>query len=138
VTNIFEEARNRHKANVTDFGIPERYIDGSEEKIWRVRSTVVGRVARDQRYCWDALVPVMSGGTIVGMATIYPVKGDQIATSASLSFNIPERLDFENGIPLDLTPTVVKKDDALYLKQLNLVLAHGNSIHAIESDDGIL
>lgn len=90
---VFDEA---HRRTLTNFGIPERFIDGDDVKIWNFRVVVIPHVQRTERFSWPDLVPVFSGEKQIGGARIVPV-GDNLVAIASVDYSCPERLDWENG-----------------------------------------
>jgi hypothetical protein len=94
-----------HKKNVEDFGLPDKLILSEDVKLWRVTCKLT-HVARDEQASWPEIVPVYSGSRQIGAASIYP-KGDALYAKATLTYDLPERLDHDNGAQLTLFPDFV-------------------------------
>lgn len=152
MSDIFEEARERHIKNVSDFGIPDRFIDGNEEKVWRIRGLLYEEVDRSSRLSWPPLVPVYrswNNKETIGMATLYPVHGNQLEATATLAYSIPERLDFENGQAFELIAVSDypprwaapegKAPRRTHITSLVMSRLHEeDNLYAIVSDDGVI
>lgn len=98
--SFVEQMAVRHRNAVSEFGIPERLIVAEDVKLWRFTGQV-DVVFRNESWKWPDIVPVYSGEALIGAATIMPV-GETLVASVTATFDLPERLDFENGEPFTL------------------------------------
>jgi hypothetical protein len=97
MSDLVKTFRDRHEANVKNFDIPEKLVDGGP--IWRFSAVVIDTVGTEERFGWPDLVPVYSGTKLIGSARLFP-KGVHIVGEFSVLHDIPERLDHENGLDL--------------------------------------
>lgn len=114
-----------HKKAVTDFGIPDKLILADDVKLWRFTGTV-DVVFREESWAWPEVVPVMSGDKTIGAATIYPM-GESLVASVTATYDLPERLDFENGESLTLLAKRSEIDGVLTIEYLDLVQDNNSS-----------
>lgn len=99
-----ENMKRRHEEAIADFGVPDKLILSEDVKLWRVTGAIT-KVFGYESFSWPEIVPVKSGNKVVGAASIFP-KGDFLVASATCTYDLPERLDFENGTPLTLVPVL--------------------------------
>lgn len=91
-----------HKRNVQAMGPTERLVLQEDVKLWHITATIVRKVDRTERFRWPDIVPVTdASGTVIGAASILP-SGDNLMAQATVDYNTPERLDYENGRTLFL------------------------------------
>lgn len=145
--DFVEQARKRHEQNILEFGIPERFIDGNDEKLWRFTAILLDDV-RDERFSWPDLVLVKNEiEETIGTATLFPAKGNEIHCFATVQYNIPERLDHELGTPFEVIPitqarTTPTTGTVQEIKALILISAltgeDGDEKYFIVTDNGIL
>lgn len=100
--NFVEQMAVKHRNAVSEFGIPERLIIAEDVKLWRFTGQV-DVVFREESWSWPDIVEVYSGEALIGAATIVP-KGTGLTASVTATFDLPERLDFENGETFTLIP----------------------------------
>lgn len=128
--DIFEQFQRKHKENVEDFGVPERFIDGSDVKFWRFIGLVIDTLVRPVQVAWPDIVPVFSGKNLIGHATLYP-HNNEIWARVSATADIPERLDYEMGVPFELLPVTIYDNSVISIKALELIRAEVDDRHCI-------
>lgn len=106
--NEFEQFKKnmetKHQEMLADFGVPDKLIVSDDTQLWRFSGRVIGNVGRAERFGWGDVIFVMSqSGKLIGAATIYP-KGEHLFASVSVTKDIPERLDYDNGMDFVLSP----------------------------------
>jgi len=106
--SFVEQMAVRHRNAVSEFGIPERLIVAEDVKLWRFTGQV-DVVFREESWSWPDIVEVYSGEALIGAATIVP-KGEALVASVTATFDLPERLDFENG---EVFTLLAENDDLL-------------------------
>jgi len=107
MNNIKDLFEQKHQETLKDFGTAEREIDGTEVKIWNFNGPVAV-VYNHESWAWPEIITVVDeDGNRLGAASLYPVQ-NKLWANVSADFNIPERLDFENGksFYLSLPPLV--------------------------------
>ena len=125
-----ENMKRRHEEAIADFGVPDKLILSEDVKLWRVTGAIT-KVFGHESFSWPEIVPVKSGNKVVGAASIFP-KGDFLVASATCTYDLPERLDFENGTPLTLVPSL---DMELYIKhkQQRIVSLEFDSVGSMDA-----
>ena len=93
--SFVEQMAVKHRNAVSEFGIPDRVIVAEDVKLWRFTGKV-DVVFREESWSWPDIVPVYSGEAVIGAATILPV-GEGLVANVTATYDLPERLDFENG-----------------------------------------
>jgi hypothetical protein len=105
-----EQAEKAAKSRES-FDIPDRIIVQEDVKMWNVTG-VVCHLAKGTDFVVPDLVPVVTNeknlDSIVGAAsftkTDYHRDDEEYRAHASLSAHIPERLDYDLGVPFTLLP----------------------------------
>lgn len=88
---------------IAEFGIPDKVILSEDVKFWHITGVAVPHVSKFERVSWPDIVPVFSGGAVIGAARLFP-KGKDIVATVTLPYETPERLDSENGKDFALYP----------------------------------
>jgi hypothetical protein len=77
------------------------------DRLWRFPVVVFPTLDGNTRYHWENPVKVTSGGNLVGFASLDIPPGHthpRILAYVAVKYDIPERLDVENGVPIYLLP----------------------------------
>lgn len=116
-----KEMEERHKNAVNDFGLPDRLIVAEDAKLWRITGQV-DVVFSHESWSWPDIIPVFSGDKEIGAATMYPVGNATLVASATVTHDLPERLDYENGETFGLLAAKsYPEEDVIRVTSLQLV-----------------
>jgi hypothetical protein len=144
MADVFKAAMEaRHHQNVADFGVPDRIILQEDVKMWRFSANLGKLGSTSCFFVWDDVIPVETGMVRVGSVSLTPINsrlGYYFRANATVSAEIPEKLDYDLGKDLSLLPVVRWEESINRWRVVSLVLAgtslgEGNVWPMIDEDD---
>jgi hypothetical protein len=86
------------------------------EELWRFSAIIISPIDSSIDYCWENPVKITAAGKLVGFGSVIETYARQLMVDCAVEYELPERLDFENGVPVFVLPFCEVKLVTLFTK----------------------